>query len=84
MKYKLAPSILAADFMRLGEQIGIVEANGAEYIHYDVMDGMFVPSISFGMPVLKSVREGTSPLVLHEGDPALEAPAEQKQLKSAE
>ncbi len=59
MEYKLAPSILAADFMRLGEQIGIVEANGAEYIHYDVMDGMFVPSISFGMPVLKSVRKGT-------------------------
>lgn len=56
----LAPSILAADFTRLGEEIKATEDNGAKYLHFDVMDGMFVPSISFGMPVLKSIRSATS------------------------
>ncbi len=56
---KLAPSILAADFMKLEEQIGECEKNGAQYLHYDVMDGMFVPSLSFGLPVLSSIRKGT-------------------------
>ena len=60
MKYILAPSILSADFKVLGEQMEITAENGAEYIHYDVMDGMFVPSISFGMPVLKSIHNATS------------------------
>ncbi len=60
MKYVLAPSILAADFTELGNQMKMTEDNGATYLHFDVMDGMFVPSISFGMPVLKSIKKATN------------------------
>lgn len=55
--YQLCPSILSADFNRLGEQIKILEKEGVKILHIDVMDGDFVPSISFGMPVIKSIRK---------------------------
>lgn len=59
MKSQLAPSILSADFSRLGDQIRDLEQENIEFLHIDVMDGMFVPAISFGMPVIASLRKIT-------------------------
>ncbi|MBQ4511021.1 MAG: ribulose-phosphate 3-epimerase [Clostridia bacterium] len=56
----LAPSILAADMLNLGKEIEKIEASDSKYVHIDVMDGMFVPNISFGVPIISSVRKKTN------------------------
>jgi len=75
---RIAPSILSADFTRLGEEINAVEAGGADYIHVDVMDGHFVPNISIGPMIVKAARRATQlPLDVHlmisDPDPFIDA-----------
>ena len=66
MSIKVSPSILAADFGNIERECNLIDKSGADWFHLDVMDGIFVPNISFGMPVVKAIRKMTSkPLDVH-------------------
>ena len=66
MSRKISPSILAADFNNLGRDILMINRSEADWIHFDVMDGVFVPNISFGLPVIQAVKKiATKPLDVH-------------------
>jgi ribulose-phosphate 3-epimerase len=66
MKHLIAPSVLSADFSRLGEDIEMINRSEADWFHVDVMDGVFVPNISFGFPVIKSIKKlAQKPLDVH-------------------
>src|SRR5690606_34139167 len=66
MKHLLAPSVLSADFSRLGEDIELINRSAADWFHIDIMDGVFVPNISFGFPVLKAIQQkARKPLDVH-------------------
>lgn len=63
---RIGPSVLSADFLRLGEQLAEIERAGADYLHFDVMDGRFVPNVSIGLPILEATRRGTTlPIDVH-------------------